>query len=152
MVIVVFCIQMSNHQIYPCLWFNHNAQEAVQYYCSIFKNAKVLSDNGMVVMFELNDTKFMALNGGAQFEFNESISMVLNCEGQEEVDHYWNALTANGGTESQCGWLKDKFGVSWQIVPIELMACIGNDDAEIRSYAIQEMLKMKKIEIHKLTK
>jgi predicted 3-demethylubiquinone-9 3-methyltransferase (glyoxalase superfamily) len=106
----------------------------------------------MVVMFELNDTKFMALNGGAQFEFNESISMVLNCEGQEEVDHYWNALTANGGTESQCGWLKDKFGVSWQIVPIELMACIGNADAEIRSYAIQEMLKMKKIEIHKLTK
>ena len=143
---------MSNHKIYPCLWFNHNAQEAVQYYCSIFKNAKVLSDSGMVVMFELNDTKFMALNGGPHFQFNESISMVLNCEGQDEVDYYWTALTENGGQESQCGWLKDKFGISWQIVPMELMTYVGHSDPEIREYAFQQMLKMKKIEINQLTK
>ncbi len=143
---------MSNHKIYPCLWYNNQAQEAVSYYCSIFKNAKVLNDQGMMVIFELNDTKFMALNGGPAFQFNESISMVLNCEGQEEVDYYWNALTADGGAESQCGWLKDKFGVSWQIVPVELMETVGNSDPEIREYAFQAMLKMKKIEIEKLYK
>ena len=143
---------MSNHKIYPCLWFNNQAQEAVTHYCSIFKNAKVLNDQGMMVIFELNDTKFMALNGGPAFQFNESISMVLNCEGQEEVDYYWNALTADGGAESQCGWLKDKFGVSWQIVPVELMQTVGNADPEIREYAFQAMLKMKKIEIDKLYK
>jgi len=143
---------MSNHKIYPCLWYNNQAQEAVNYYCSIFKNAKVLNDQGMMVIFELNDTKFMALNGGPAFQFNESISMVLNCEGQSEVDYYWNALTADGGAESQCGWLKDKFGVSWQIVPVELMEAVGNADPEMREYAFQAMLKMKKIEIDKLYK
>ncbi len=141
---------MSNHPIYPCLWFNHNAQEAVAYYCSIFKDAKMLSDNGMVVMFELNNTKFMALNGGPHFQFNEAISMVLNCEGQDEVDYYWNAFTQNGGEESKCGWLKDKFGVSWQIVPTELFTHLGNPNQEAREFAMQQMLKMGKIIIRDL--
>ncbi len=110
----------------------------------------MLSDNGMVVMFELNNTKFMALNGGPHFQFNEAISMVLNCEGQDEVDYYWNAFTQNGGEESKCGWLKDKFGVSWQIVPTELFTHLGNPNQEAREFAMQQMLKMGKIIIRDL--
>lgn len=141
---------MSENNIYPCLWFNQQAREAADWYISIFENSEIITDNGLVVIFKLKGTKFMALNGGPEFQFNESISMVVNCENQEEVDNYWDALISNGGKESQCGWLKDKFGVSWQIVPNELGKWIGNPDSDIRNYAISALMKMKKIIIEDL--
>src|SRR5690349_7429212 len=106
---------MTN-QMYPCLWFDGKAKAAADFYCSIFKNSKITTDTPMVVRFELNGQQFMGLNGGPEFKFNEAVSFVVECENQEEIDYYWNKLTA-GGQESQCGWLKDKFGLSWQIVP-----------------------------------
>lgn len=132
------------------MWFNQQAREAAYWYISIFENSEIMTDNGLVVMFQIRGTKFMALNGGPEFQFNESISMVVNCENQEEVDNYWNALISNGGKESQCGWLKDKFGVSWQIVPRELGEWIGNPDPDIRNYAVSALMKMKKIIIEDL--
>jgi len=102
--------------IYTCLWFDGNAKEAATFYCSIFKNSKILSDTSMMVKFDLNGRTFMGLNGGPLFTFNESISFVVECADQEEIDFYWEKLT-EGGQESMCGWLKDKYGVSWQIVP-----------------------------------
>lgn len=110
---------MTN-KIYPCLWFDGQAQEAAKFYCTIFKNSKITADNQMVVTFELDGKKFMGLNGGPNFKFNEAVSFVVDCETQEEIDHYWNSLTAEGGQEGNCGWLKDKFGISWQIVPTVL--------------------------------
>jgi predicted 3-demethylubiquinone-9 3-methyltransferase (glyoxalase superfamily) len=106
---------MKNN-MYPCLWFDGQAKEAADFYCGIFKNSRILSNNPMVVKFQLNGIEFMGLNGGPQFKFTEAISYVVECDTQEEIDHYWSGLTA-GGKESQCGWLKDKFGMSWQIVP-----------------------------------
>lgn len=141
---------MSENKIYPCLWFNQQAREAADLYVAIFEESKIVTDNGLVVIFEIRGTKIMALNGGPEFQFNESISMVVNCENQEEVDKYWYALISNGGIESQCGWLKDKFGVSWQIVPKELGEWIGNPDPEVRNYAISSLMKMKRIIIEDL--
>jgi predicted 3-demethylubiquinone-9 3-methyltransferase (glyoxalase superfamily) len=102
--------------IYPCLWFDGQAKEAAEFYCSIFKNSRILADTPMVVKFELNGAVFMGLNGGPQFKFTEAISFVLECETQDEIDDYWARLSA-GGKEIECGWLKDKFGLSWQVVP-----------------------------------
>jgi predicted 3-demethylubiquinone-9 3-methyltransferase (glyoxalase superfamily) len=102
--------------IYPCLWFDGKAKEAAEYYCSIFKNSRILNDTPMVVKFELNGAVFMGLNAGPQFKFTEAISYVVECETQEEIDYYWSKLTA-GGSEIDCGWLRDKFGLCWQIVP-----------------------------------
>ena len=135
---------MTN-QIYPCLWFNKEAKEAAEFYCSVFKHARITDENPIVVMFELNGHRFMALNGNPEFEFNESASFVVNCENQEEIDHYWNKLTENGGQESMCGWLKDKFGVSWQIIPRNIGALIS--DPEKGGRAMQAMLKMRKLDI-----
>ena len=104
--------------VYPCLWYDGNAGEAARFYCSIFKNSKITMESPMVVNFEIDGRKFMGLNGGPQFKFNEYVSFVIDCANQEEVDFYWNALCADGGEESMCGWLKDKFGMSWQVVPI----------------------------------
>ncbi len=141
---------MSENKIYPCLWFNQQARAAADWYVAIFEESKIVTDNGLVVIFEIRGSKIMALNGGPEFQFNESISMVVNCENQEEVDKYWYALISNGGIESQCGWLKDKFGVSWQIVPKELGEWIGNPDPEVRNYAISSLMKMKRIIIEDL--
>lgn len=132
-------------EIYPCLWFNTEAQEAAQYYCEIFENSKILSSNTIVTMFEVNGKTFMALNGGPNFTFNESVSFVVNCKDQQEIDHYWNSLTANGGQESMCGWCKDKYGVSWQIVP-EVLGSLMNDK-EKGPRVMQAFLKMKKFDI-----
>lgn len=103
------------NQIYPCLWFDGQAKEAAQFYCSIFENSKITADNQMVVTFELNGKKFMGLNGGQEFKFNEAVSFVVECETQEEIDNLWNSLISDGGSEGNCGWLKDKFGVSCNI-------------------------------------
>jgi predicted 3-demethylubiquinone-9 3-methyltransferase (glyoxalase superfamily) len=138
---------MTN-QIYPCLWFNGQAQAAAAFYCSVFKNSKITADNQMVVTFELNGKKFMGLNAGPQFQFNEAVSFVVDCETQEEIDYYWEKLTANGGSEGQCGWLKDQFGVSWQIVPTILPKLLS-DPAKAQK-VLQAYMQMKKFDIQKL--
>jgi two-component system sensor histidine kinase QseC len=146
-------------KITPMLWFDNNAEEAVNLYTSVFKDAKLgrMARYGkegpgpegavMTAEFELFGQKFVALNAGPMFKFNESISFVVNCENQEEVDYYWDKLTANGGQESMCGWLKDKFGLSWQITPTVLMQLVSGPDKKKAGRAMQAMMKMKKIDI-----
>ncbi|NCI48120.1 VOC family protein [Sediminibacterium soli] len=138
---------MTN-QIYPCLWFDGQAQEAAKFYCSIFSDAKITADNQMVVLFEINGKKFMGLNGGPHFKFNEAVSFVIECETQEEIDRYWNALTADGGQESNCGWLKDKFGVSWQVVPT-ILSKLMSDPARAQR-VMNAFMQMKKFDISAL--
>jgi predicted 3-demethylubiquinone-9 3-methyltransferase (glyoxalase superfamily) len=133
--------------IFPCIWFDKGAKEAADFYFSVFKNSKIIEDNPMVVTFELNGKKFIGLNGNAQFAFNDSISFVVNCDTQEEIDHYWEQLTKDG-QENMCGWLKDKYGVSWQIVPTLLMELLNN--AEKTEKIIATFMKMKKLDISKL--
>ena len=135
-------------QIYPCLWFDGQAQAAAGFYCKIFKNSKITADNQMVVTFEINGNRFMGLNAGPQFKFNESISFVVDCDTQEEIDYYWENLTADGGSEGSCGWLKDKFGVSWQIVPTILPALLSNPGKA--QNVMQAYMKMKKFDIKAL--
>jgi len=138
---------MTN-QIYPCLWFDNQAQDAAKFYCSVFKSSKITADNQMVVAFELNGKKFIGLNAGPQFQFNEAISFVVDCETQEEIDYYWNKLTADGGNEGSCGWLKDKFGVSWQIVPTVLPKLLS--DPGKAQKVMQAYMQMKKFDIKTL--
>ncbi|MEQ8361870.1 MAG: VOC family protein [Cyclobacteriaceae bacterium] len=116
-----------NNTIYPCLWFDGHAEEAATFYCGIFKNSKITTNTPMVVNFELNGKKFMGLNGGPMFKFNEATSFVVDCNDQQEIDYYWSKLTDDGGTPSQCGWLKDKYGLSWQIVPRQLGELMKGD-------------------------
>lgn len=133
--------------LYPCLWFDGNAKEAAEFYCSVFKNSKITVATPMVVNFELNGRKFMGLNGGPMFNFTEAVSFVIDCADQAEVDHYWNTLTADGGQESMCGWLKDKYGLSWQVVPVELGELMGKGDPKKANAMMQALLKMKKLDI-----
>jgi predicted 3-demethylubiquinone-9 3-methyltransferase (glyoxalase superfamily) len=135
-------------RITPFLWFDSNAEEAVAFYLLVFKNSRRLDQvtakgGPLTIAFELDGQVFTALNGGPHFKFNEAVSFVVRCDTQQEVDEYWEKLTA-GGSESQCGWLKDKFGVSWQIVPARLPELIRNPQA------MQAMLKMKKLDIAEL--
>jgi predicted 3-demethylubiquinone-9 3-methyltransferase (glyoxalase superfamily) len=132
------------------LWFNTQAEEAANFYVSIFKNSKVLSVNPMTVTFQLEGQSFHALNGGPQFTFTPAISLFVDCETQAEVDDLWKKLTA-GGSEEPCGWLKDKYGLSWQIIPRALGRMLGDQDRTKADRALQAMLKMKKIDIAKLT-
>ena len=150
---------MSTFQSYPritpFLWFDSNAEEAVEFYLTVFKNSRRLGEVGatdskqgpkgsvLTISFELDGQKLTALNGGPYFKFNEAISLLVRCDSQHEVDYYWDKLIA-GGTASQCGWLKDKFGLSWQIVPAQLPDLIKNPKA------MQAMLKMKKLDIGEL--
>lgn len=133
-----------NHPIYPCLWFNGQAKEAADFYCAVFPNSNVLSENPMVVMFELNGREFMALNGGPHFTFSEATSFVITCETQEEIDHYWTKLTENG-EEGMCGWLKDPFGVSWQVVPSILGQLMSQPEKGAR--VVEAFRKMRKFDI-----
>jgi predicted 3-demethylubiquinone-9 3-methyltransferase (glyoxalase superfamily) len=138
------------------LWFNDNAEAAMNLYVSIFKNSKILQVNRypeggvMTATFQLEGQEFMALNGGPHFTFNEAISLFVSCETQAEVDELWAKLTADGGEESQCGWLKDKFGLSWQIIPTALGELLGDPDPAKAQRAMQAMLQMKKIDIQAL--
>jgi predicted 3-demethylubiquinone-9 3-methyltransferase (glyoxalase superfamily) len=145
-------------KITPFLWFNDKAEEAANFYASVFKNSKVVSvsrygESGpgprgsvMTVNFQLDGQSFTALNGGPKFPFTEAVSFVVHCESQEEVDHYWDKLTA-GGQEVQCGWLKDKYGLSWQIVPTALFRLLQDPDPGRSQRVMQAMLQMKKIDI-----
>jgi predicted 3-demethylubiquinone-9 3-methyltransferase (glyoxalase superfamily) len=150
-------------KITPFLWYDDNAEEAANLYCSIFKNSKVLTltrydDAGaeaagrpkgsvMTVAFELEGQKFTAINAGPHFKFTEAVSFVVNCETQEEVDYFWEKLTADGGKESQCAWLKDKYGLSWQITPRVLIELLEDKDPAKSQRVMKAMLQMTKIDI-----
>ena len=138
---------MQVQKITPFLWYDGKAAEAAKLYCSLFEGSKVLVESPMTVIFELAGQRFMALNGGPQFKFTEAFSVFVSCDSQQEVDRLWKALTADGGTESMCGWLTDKYGLSWQIIPTVLMDLMGDKDREKANRAIQAMLKMRKIDI-----
>jgi predicted 3-demethylubiquinone-9 3-methyltransferase (glyoxalase superfamily) len=138
---------MTN-QMYPCLWFDGQAKAAAEFYCSIFENSKITSENPMVVRWELNGKPFMGLNGGPEFKFNEAISFVIECETQEEIDSYWNNLISDGRAESQCGWCIDKYGVSWQVVPTILDTLMA--DPEKSERVVAAFMQMKKFDIEKL--
>ncbi len=149
-------------KIIPCLWFNGKVQEALDFYTSIFKNSKVsditrygeahpqLAGDILVARFELDGQEFMILNGGAGFPFTEAISLSITCKTQEEIDFYWNALLADGGKESQCGWLKDKFGLSWQVSPIEIEAMLKDKNTKKASNVMMAMMQMVKIDLNVL--
>ena len=136
-----------SQKISPFLWFDNNLEEAVTFYVSIFPDAKITMINPMTASFEMGGVAFMALNGGPMFKFTEAVSLFVKCKDQAEVDKYWNAFLANGGTESQCGWLKDKFGLSWQIIPDALGRYMGDPDRAKADRVMQAMLKMKRIMI-----
>lgn len=152
---------MPSPKITPFLWFDHQAEEAATFYTSVFKNSKIetvtrYGDAGpgpkgsvMTIAFELDGQKFVALNGGPHYQFNPAISFVVDCDGQEEVDHYWDALTA-GGKEIQCGWLVDKYGLSWQIVPKALIEMLRDKDPVRSQRVMKAMFQMKKIVIAEL--
>jgi len=145
-------------KITPFLWFNDNAEEAANFYTSIFKNSKIKhiarygeagpgpKGSVMTVSFELNGNPFIALNGGPHFKFNEAISFVVDCDSQEEIDHLWNALIADGGQPSHCGWLKDRFGLSWQVVPPVLGDMLSSQSGK-SAKVMEAMLKMDKLDI-----
>ena len=153
----------KTQKITPFLWFDNNLEEAINFYTSIFKNSKVRNvrryeDAGpgmkgtlMTATFELEGQEFYALNGGPQFKFTEAISFFVKCETQEEVDYFWERLTA-GGEESRCGWLKDKFGLSWQIIPNALGELMGDPDPVKSKRVMTAMLQMGKIDIAALKK
>lgn len=146
-------------KITPFLWFDNQAEEAMNLYVSVFKDSEVLNvsrygDAGpgkpgsvMTASFRLNGQEFVALNGGPMFRFTEAVSFVIDCADQTEVDHYWEALTADGGEPGSCGWLKDRFGLSWQVVPRALHECIGGPDPEGAQRAMQAMLTMGKLDV-----
>jgi predicted 3-demethylubiquinone-9 3-methyltransferase (glyoxalase superfamily) len=153
-------------KITPCLWFDSQAEEAANLYVSIFKNSKILGttfytksseeDSGkpagsvLTVEFELDGMAFTALNGGPIFKLSEAVSFQISCEDQAEVDYFWEKLTADGGEESVCGWLKDKFGLSWQVVPTALPRLLADPDEGVRERVMGAMMKMKKIDVAEL--
>lgn len=149
----------ASQKITTYLWFDDNAEEAVNFYVSLFEDSKVLevshygegaplpAGTVMAVTFQLAGQKFMGLNGGPMFKFNEAISLFVDCEDQDEVDRLWTALTADGGEESMCGWLKDRYGLSWQIIPRALMDLMGDPDAAKAQRVVQAMLQMRKIDV-----
>ena len=139
-------------KITPFLWFESQAEEAMNYYVSIFKNSKVIVTSPQMVQFELDGQEFIGLNAGPQFKFNEAVSFFVNCENQKEVDEYWNKLVGDGGDESMCGWCKDKFGLWWQIVPKQLGELMGDPDQAKAQRVVQAMLKMQKIIVADLEK
>jgi predicted 3-demethylubiquinone-9 3-methyltransferase (glyoxalase superfamily) len=153
-------------KITPFLWFDHQAEEAAKFYTSVFKNSKVGTilrydeaaakasgrpvGSVLTIEFEIEGQKFTALNGGPQFKFNESVSFVVYCETQDEVDYFWQKLTAEGGQESECGWLRDKFGLSWQVTPTVLIKMLHDKDPKKSGRVMNAMMQMQKIDISKL--
>ncbi len=146
-------------RITPFLWFDAEAEEAARFYTSIFEGSRILSTSRygeagpgpkgsvMTVEFELSGQRFVALNGGPHFKFTEAVSLVVDCETQDEVDAFWRKLTADGGQEGPCGWLKDRFGLSWQVVPAELGQLLQDPDPERSTRVMRAMLQMKKLDV-----
>ncbi len=151
-------------KINPCLWCNNNAEEMVKFYTSIFpdswvgqvthygKDAPLPEGTVLTIAFTLAGQEFLALNGGPQFPYSEAVSLVVNCEDQAEIDHYWEALLAGGGNEVQCGWLKDRFGLSWQIVPLPFRAMIADMSMPGAQRAMAAMMEMVKLDLPALQK
>ncbi len=153
-------------KITPNLWFDNEAKDAAEFYISVFKDGKITNvsrydapsaevsgqpdGSVLTVEFEIMGQSFLALNGGPLFKFSEAISFAIDCKDQEEVDYFWNRLTADGGEESQCGWLKDKYGLSWQVVPKVLSTLLASPDKAKASKAMKAMLEMKKLDVAKL--
>ena len=157
-------MSLNTQRITPFLWFNDQAEQAVPYYVSIFNDSRILSTTRyteeaseaagrpagsvMTIAFELDGQEFTAINGGPAFKFTEAISLVVHCRSQKEIDHYWNSLSKGGDPKAQqCGWLKDRFGVSWQVVPDQLMELMSDPDPEKGRKAFAAMLQMKKIDL-----
>ncbi len=148
-------------KIVPNLWFDTEAEEAANFYLSVFENSRIVSvahyteagpreaGTVMTVEFELNGQRFVGINGGPEFKFDEAVSFQITCEDQDEVDYYWEKLT-DGGEESQCGWLKDRFGLSWQVVPAGMEEVFGDPDPERAKRAMAAMLKMRKLDVAEL--
>ena len=146
------------HKIVPNLWFDTEAEEAADFYTTVFKNSRILNRTHypqdapreagtvMTVEFELDGQRFVGINGGSQFKFDEAVSFEIKCEDQEEVDYYWGRLT-DGGEESQCGWLKDRYGLSWQVVPAGMEELFADPDSEKARRAMQAMLGMRKLDV-----
>jgi predicted 3-demethylubiquinone-9 3-methyltransferase (glyoxalase superfamily) len=153
---------VTTQKITPFFWFDGNAEEAANFYVSLFKDSQILAisrsgDAGpgpkgsvLTVSFQLAGQRFLALNGGPQFKFTEAISLLVNCDTQEEIDSLWDQLTANGGKEVQCGWLKDRFGLSWQIVPTQFFSMIQDKDPQRSQRVMQAMMQMTKFDIARL--
>jgi len=156
-------MQLSNKAITPCLWFDTQAEDAAKFYCSIFKNSKITevnyvpeagqevhgkpADSVLIVAFELDGRPFTALNGGPQFKFDEAVSFQVACDSQAEIDYYWDALTKNGGQEGACGWLKDKFGLSWQVFPAAVLEMLRDPDRAKAARVMNAFMKMKKFDL-----
>ncbi|RPI51244.1 MAG: VOC family protein [Acidobacteria bacterium] len=134
-------------KITPFLWFDGKVEDAVHFYTSVFKKAHVTSISPMSATFEIEGQRFIAFNGGPQYKFTEAVSFMIHCATQEEVDYFWSKLTADGGSEQPCGWVKDKFGLSWQVIPDVLGRYLGDKNREKAQRVLQAMLKMKKIDI-----
>ncbi len=139
-------------KITPFLWFENQAAEAAQFYTTVFKNCKIVSSNPMSTTFELDGVSYTAFNGGPHYKLSPAFSLFISCDTQEEVDMYWGKLLADGGREDKCGWLQDKFGVSWQVVPRDLDKLLFDTDKEKAQRAIEAMMKMKKLDIAELKK
>lgn len=149
------------NKITPCLWFDKEAEQAVNFYLSVFRDGKVgevlrygegapmPAGTVLTMTFEAGGVSFIALNGGPHFQFNEAISLSIDCKSQAEVDYYWDRLTADGGKPGQCGWLKDKYGISWQVVPARMIELLKDRDAGRARRAMQAMMQMTKIDIAK---
>jgi predicted 3-demethylubiquinone-9 3-methyltransferase (glyoxalase superfamily) len=148
------------HKIAPCLWFDHNAEEAARFYAETFPDSKVIAvhrspmdypdgkeGDALMVEFTVLGMPFLGLNGGPQFKFDEAVSFQVYTDSQEETDRYWNAIVGNGGEESACGWCRDRFGLSWQITPRALMQAVGNPDRAAAKRAMAAMMEMRKIDI-----
>ena len=134
-------------KITPFLWFDGNIEEVVKFYTTVFPNVRVESLSPINATFVIDDQEFMALNGGPQFKFNEAVSFFIRCETQDEVDYFWQKLTNDGGVESRCGWLKDKFGLSWQVIPNILGQYLNDPDRTKANRVLQAMFKMTKLDI-----
>jgi predicted 3-demethylubiquinone-9 3-methyltransferase (glyoxalase superfamily) len=154
---------IAKHKIMPCLWFDGQAEEAAKFYCSVFKNAKLGTINHypnagqdthgkpagsvMTVEFELDGQPFLALNGGPQFKFDEAVSFQIFCDTQADIDYFWDKLTGGGGQEGPCGWLKDKFGLSWQVVPSGVLKMLADADRARSARVMSAVMKMRKFDI-----
>jgi predicted 3-demethylubiquinone-9 3-methyltransferase (glyoxalase superfamily) len=154
---------MMSDKVTPCLWFDGNAEEAANLYVSLLPDSRIdkvvrspadnpsMKEGGVLVVdFTLAGRKYSGLNGGPQFQFTEAVSFVVHCDDQAEVDRLWEALTADGGAPSQCGWLKDRFGLSWQIVPEEMFEMLGSPDRDASRRAMEAMMKMVKLDLPEL--
>ncbi len=154
---------IAKHKITPCLWFDGEAEQAAEFYCSVFKNAKITqvsrypeagqethkkpAGSVMLVAFELDGQPFTALNGGPQFKFDEAVSFQVFCETQDEIDYYWSRLTGNGGQEGPCGWLKDRFGLSWQVVPAAIPRMMSDPDTRRSARVMNAVMAMRKLDL-----